>query len=91
MRSCFAQDSYVKNDDVYPATFDDTPKNLRTVNFSQNKNSAIVWAAVSMKKLHLKFFDKGLKISTEYYKQETLTIHLLSHPDRLYSKKNWIF
>lgn len=89
---CTEQSYNAKNDVVYSATFEDIPENFRTVKRFQNKNSVMVWAAVSHNgKLPLKFIDKGVKINAEYYKQEVLTTHLLPHANRLYPKKNWIF
>ena len=67
-------------------------KNLRTFNCFQNKISVMVWFAMSCNgKLPLKFIDKRLKISAEYYKQKILATHLFPYVDKLYPKKNWMF
>ena len=65
------------------------PENLRAVKLFQKKNSIVVWAAVLHNgKRILKFFNKRLKISAEFYKEELMVTQLLQHIDRLQSKNN---
>lgn len=47
--------------------FEDMPEAVQSAKRSQNKNSVIVWAALSNnRKETLKFIDKAVNISAEY-------------------------
>lgn len=81
-----------QNDRVYSLAIDDIPEHVRTVSTFQNKNSVMVWGAISHNgKIPLKFVDKGVKIDQKYYKTEILEKTLMKNIDTLYPDGRWIF
>lgn len=81
-----------QNDRIYSLAIEDIPENLRTVSTFQNKNSVMVWAAISYQgKIPLKFVDKGVKINKEYYRDEILESTLKPSIDSLFPEGNYCF
>lgn len=89
---CTEQSYNSKNDVVYSVAFEDIPAEKRTVQRFQNKNSVMVWGAISENgKLPLVFIDKGVKINGQFYQNEVILKHLVPEAAKLYPLGDWIF
>lgn len=81
-----------QNDRIYSLAIEDIPEKLRTVSTFQNKNSVMVWAAISYQgKIPLKFVDKGVKINKEYYRDEILVSTLKPNIDLMFPDGKYTF